>query len=223
MCGRFTLSTSADVVAEFFELADVPRLEPRYNIAPTQPVAAVVVDAEAGYRALTHFQWGLVPSWSEDPSIGSRMINARGETVRTKPSYRSAFKWRRCLIPASGFYEWQKTDGAKQPHVITMADDSAFALAGLWEHWSGDDGTEIDSCTIITTDANTLLAPLHNRMPVILPNRVFEPWLDPGNDDTKSLETLLAPYPSERMKHHPVSTYVNSPSRDDPKCVEPLE
>lgn len=223
MCGRFTLSTSAEVVAEFFELAEVPRLEPRYNIAPTQPVAAVVFDVQAGARSLTHFQWGLIPSWSKDPSVGARMINARAETVATKPSYRSAFKRRRCLIPASGFYEWQNTAGGKQPHLIGMADGSAFALAGLWEHWSSDDGTEIESCTIITTEPNELLAQIHNRMPVILPRAVYAPWLDPASEDTKSLESLLVPYPAEAMSHYPVSTYVNSPAHDGPKCVEVAE
>lgn len=222
MCGRFTLSTSAEVVAEFFELAEVPRLEPRYNIAPTQPVAAVVFDAQAGARALTHFQWGLIPSWSKDPTIGARMINARAETVAIKPSYRSAFKRRRCLIPASGFYEWQKTGAGKQPYVIGMADGSVFALAGLWEHWSSDDGTEIDSCAILTTEPNELLAPIHNRMPVILPRAVHAPWLDPANDKTSSLVSLLVPYPADAMRHVPVSTFVNSPGHDGPKCVEPL-
>jgi len=222
MCGRFTLSTSAEVVAEFFELGEVPELAPRYNIAPTQPVAAVVLDAKAGARVLTHYQWGLIPSWSKDPTIGARMINARAETVATKPSYRTAFKRRRCLLPASGFYEWQKTGGGKQPHLIAMHDGAVFALAGLWEHWSGADGTEIESCTIITTEPNELLAPIHNRMPVILSKKLHATWLDPASEDTKSLESLLKPFPAKTMQAHPVSTYVNSPSRDGPKCIEPI-
>lgn len=223
MCGRFTLSTSAEVVAEFFELGEVPELAPRYNIAPTQPVAAVVVDSKAGARVLNHYQWGLIPSWSKDPTIGARMINARAETVASKPSYRAAFKRRRCLIPASGFYEWQKLNGGKQPHLIAMRDGGVFALAGLWEHWSSADGSEIESCTIITAEPNELAAPIHNRMPVILPKTVHSAWLDPANEDPKSLESLLKPFPAKRMHAYPVSTYVNSPSRDGPKCIEPIE
>ncbi len=167
MCGRYTLKTPIDVVAEHFGLDEYPSsLTPSYNIAPTQEVAAVVEEDEK--RKLKMFRWGLVPSWAKDPAIGNKMINARAETVSEKPSFRSAFKRRRCLIVADGFYEWQKTDGgAKQPYHFRMKDSSPFAFAGLWETWDGD-GADVRSCSIITTDANDLMKEIHHRMPVIL-------------------------------------------------------
>jgi len=232
MCGRFTLATSTEVVAEFFELASAPDIPPRYNIAPTQSVFAVVDAGESApsarasaRRMLRTFHWGLVPAWAKDPSIGARMINARAETVANKPSFRSAFRRRRCLIPADGFYEWQKPHdgkkGRKQPYCIRMADGRVFALAGLWERWEGADGAAIESCTIITTTPNALIQPLHDRMPVILPRGDHALWLDPQVTDAGRVEPLLAPYPADGMDAHPVSTIVNNAANDTPLCCRP--
>lgn len=167
MCGRFTLRTPAKHIAEIFGLSDVFDLPHQYNIAPSQDVAAVRLNREGKKRELAMLHWGLVPFWAKDPKIGYRTINARAETLATKPSFRNAFKKRRCLIVADGFYEWQKTNGKKQPFLIHMKDDRPFAFAGLWEHWKGDDEV-IESCTIIVTEANDLMKPIHDRMPVIL-------------------------------------------------------
>ena len=221
MCGRFTLTSSADVVAELFELSQPPTFTPRYNIAPTQGVVAVLPDAGGG-RTTAVLHWGLVPSWAKDPGIGSRMINARAETVASKPSFRTAFQRRRCLIVADGFYEWQKLGKTKQPHYIAMQDGRPFAFAGLREHWVGPDGSVIDSCTIITTEPNELMAPLHNRMPVILPADEYATWLDPSLEAADRLEPLLCPYPTDEMRAIPVSTHVNSPAHDDAQCVRPI-
>ncbi|MFN2190460.1 MAG: SOS response-associated peptidase, partial [Candidatus Promineifilaceae bacterium] len=168
MCGRFTLVAPGEAIAELFDLTDIPSLVPRYNIAPTQPVAAVRLSQSTGDRELTYFHWGLIPRWAKDTKIGSRMINARSETAAEKPSFRSAFKYRRCLVPADGFYEWQKVNGGKQPVRIQMKNGDPFAIAGLWENWISSDGSEIDSCTLLTTEPNDLLRAVHNRMPVLL-------------------------------------------------------
>jgi putative SOS response-associated peptidase YedK len=218
MCGRYTLKTPADVLAERFDLDEYPSsLTPSYNIAPTQEVAAVVEEDEK--RKLELFRWGLVPSWAKDPAIGNKMINARAETVSEKPSFRSAFKKRRCLIVADGFYEWQKSDNGKQPFYIRMKDSSPFAFAGLWESW--DKGEQIRSCSIITTDANDLMNEIHHRMPVILPPENYGVWLDPDFDEKEALSDLLRPYPSEEMKAYAVSRRVNRPSNNEPSVIEP--
>jgi putative SOS response-associated peptidase YedK len=222
MCGRFTLATPPEIVAEFFELAVAPELTSRYNIAPTQPAPAILVDETNGGRAFRSLHWGLIPTWAKEASIGSRMINARAETLAEKPSFRTAFKRRRCLIATDGFYEWQKLDRGKQPHCIRMADDAVFAMAGLWERWRSPDGSQLDSCTIITTEPNELLAPIHDRMPVILAHDRFGEWLDPENKDTESLERLLRPFPADAMRYFPVSTRVNAPAIDDVGCVAPI-
>ncbi len=221
MCGRFTLAADPDTLATLFELDTVPELRPRYNIAPTQPVAAVLLDAERQRRQFTFLTWGLIPSWAKDIKIGARMINARSETVAEKPAYRSAFKYRRCLIPASGFYEWQRRRGGKQPYYIALHDHQPFAIAGLWERWQSPDGSVIESCTLLTTTPNELIRPLHNRMPVILPPVVFQEWLSPRTPATR-LQPLLRPYPADAMIAYPVSTRVNSPAYDAPDCIEPL-
>lgn len=183
----------------------------------SQQIATVRL-APNNSRELAFLRWGLVPSWADDPAIGYKMINARGETVATKPSFRKAFKARRCLVVADGFYEWQKTDGKKQPHYIRLKHDGPFAFAGLWEHW-GRDGTEIDSCTIITTDANELMAPIHNRMPVILAPTDYDVWLDPAVEEVERLQPLLRPFPAGEMTAYPVSTVVNSPRNETEECV----
>jgi len=218
MCGRFTLRTSPRSVADAFGLNDVPLFEPRYNIAPTQPVAAIQL--QDGHRQLSFLRWGLIPSWADDPSIGNRMINARAEGVADKPSFRSAFKKSRCLIVADGFYEWKKLDKSKQPYYIKLQDECPFAFAGLAEHWHRGDQT-IDSCTIITTDPNELMVGIHDRMPVILPPDAYDLWLDPEFQDKEKLLSMLRPYPAEGMVAYPVSTIVNSPRNENPACVEP--
>ena len=217
MCGRYTLRTPVDTLVQQFEIAEYPSsITPNYNVAPTQGVAAVI--AENGKRKLEMLHWGLIPSWAKDPEIGNKMINARAETVAEKPSYRKAFKERRCLILADGFYEWQKTDSGKQPFYIRMEDESPFAFAGLWESWHN--GHEIRSCTIITTSPNEVAAQVHNRMPVILPPEYHELWLEPAVREPDQLLPLLRPYPVEDMEAYPVSRRVNSPSNDGPGCVE---
>jgi len=197
-------------------------LAPRYNIAPTQPVAAVRINRDTKERELTHLHWGLIPSWAKDPGIGSRMINARSETAAEKPSFRGAFKYRRCLVPADGFYEWQKLNGRKQPVRIHMKDGQPFAIAGLWEHWMDPGGSEIESVTLLTTTPNELLEPVHNRMPVILAPEDYELWLDLGAQHPGEVQHLLGPYPAEGMDFYPVSTHVNNPHNEDPQCIEPL-
>ncbi|MDP8952934.1 MAG: SOS response-associated peptidase [Actinomycetota bacterium] len=196
----------------------MPEVPPSYNVAPTQEVAAVLV--EGGERRLEMLRWGLIPSWADEPQIGSRMINARSETVSEKPSFRGAFRKRRCLIPADGFYEWQRTDNGKQPYHIHARDGSPFAFAGLWESWSGDEG-EIRSCTILTTEANEVVGEVHHRMPVIVAPEDYETWLDPDLHDADWLAPLLTPYPSEALEAYPVSRFVNNPSNNDERCVEP--
>lgn len=223
MCGRFTLIAPGEAVAELFDLSEAPELAPRYNIAPTQPVAAVRYNRDKGKREFTHFHWGLIPSWAKDPAIGSRMINARSETAAEKPSFRAAFKYRRCLVPTDGFYEWWKVDGGKQPVRIHMKDERPFAIAGLWEHWQSPDGSEIESCTLLTTGPNDLLKPIHNRMPVILAKEDFDLWLDPGAQHPGEVQPLLRPFTSDKMTFYPVSTHVNNPRNEDPTCIAPLE
>ena len=218
VCGRYTLRTPVETLVERFEIDEYPSsITPNYNVAPTQGVAAVM--AEKGKRKLEMLHWGLIPSWAKDPEVGNRMINARAETVAEKPSYRKAFKGRRCLILADGFYEWQKTDSGKQPFYIRMQDESPFAFAGLWESWQN--GHEIRSCTIITTAPNEVAASIHNRMPVILHPEDYEMWLDPDFDEREPLTTLLKPFPAEAMEAYPVSRRVNKPSNNDSGVIEP--
>jgi len=221
MCGRFTLRTSPSEISRFFEVA-IQDLAPRYNIAPTQSIAAIRVAPDAQQREFTKLHWGLIPSWAKDRKIGYSTINARAETVDSKPSFRSSFKKRRCLILADGFFEWQKSDDKKkQPFYIHMKDNRPFAFAGLWERWKGD-GDEIESCTIIVTEGNDLMKPIHDRMPVILDPTNFDFWLDPEVDDVTQLRELLQPYSGNGLEAEPVSTLVNSPKNDVAACVTPV-
>lgn len=213
MCGRYTLRTKASDLAEVFRVLDAPDFSPRFNIAPTQMVLAV---RQNGAREFVRLRWGLVPSWADDPAIGNRMINARSETVATKPSFRSAFKSRRCLIVADGFYELQKVGKAKQPFFIRMKDDRPFGFAGLWEHWERGE-KPIDSCTIITTTPNDVTKAVHDRMPVIIAPDDYDRWL------TGEPAELLRPYPPENMEAFPVSTLVNSPKNESADCVRPMK
>ncbi len=222
MCGRFTLITPAEALAEQFQLFEIPSLVPRYNIAPTQPVAAVRRVPGDGQRELVLLRWGLVPFWAKDPGIGARMINARSETVAEKPAFRAAFRRRRCLVLADGFYEWRRLERGKQPFYVRLRDERPFAFAGLWEHWEGSDEAAIDSCTLMTTEPNDLIRPVHSRMPVILAPKDYDLWLDPGVQKADLLRPLLRPYPSEGMLAYPISTWVNKPKNDSPRCIEPL-
>lgn len=226
MCGRFTLTASPDQLTALFELPQEPVVVPRYNIAPTQPVAVVRMNPQAAAREWALTYWGLVPSWSKDPSMGARMINARSETVTEKPAFRAAFKRRRCLVPASGFYEWKKEGKGKQPYYITTPDGSPFAIAGLWEYWEGADGSALESCTLLTTSANTLMQPLHDRMPVIVQPEDYAQWLGSGRDETPQaldqLQHLLRPYADDGLIAYPVSTYVNNTRNEGADCMQAL-
>lgn len=220
MCGRYTLTTQVEVLAEEFGLSGpLPEIPPSYNVAPTEQVAAVI--AGDGGRRLEMLKWGLIPAWADGPEIGSRMINARSETAHEKPSFRRAFRERRCLIPADGFYEWQRTDNVKQPFHIRMRSGRPFAFAGLWESWK-DSGSEIKSCTILTTEANGLVGEIHPRMPVVLAPEDYGLWLDTDVREAELLLPLLEPYPDDVMEAYPVSRFVNNPSNDDERCVEPV-
>lgn len=222
MCGRFTLTADTKKLAEAFAEFEPPEeLVPRYNVAPSQPVA---VAANNGRHKIEYFQWGLIPAWAKDPKIGYRMINARAETLAEKPSFRNAYKRRRCLVLSDGFYEWRKTPDAKTktPMYIRLASGEPFAFAGLWESWQSKDASTILSCTIITTTPNELLAQIHNRMPVILPPATYSQWLDPAERNPDELSNLLKPYPAEQMAAYEVSTLVNNPRNDAPGCIEPV-
>lgn len=220
MCGRYTQTQSGEAIAAAFQLADVPAPPPRYNVAPTQPVSAIAQPGPT--RQFRIFQWGLVPSWSKDPTIGNRMFNARAETVAEKPSFRAPFKRRRCLILADGFYEWLRDGKKKQPIYIQMIDQALFGLAGIWEAWSGADGSYLETCTILTTEPNELMAPIHNRMPVIIHPEDYALWLAPEVQTKAPLMHLLRPYEAEAMQAYPVSTFVNNARNESPECIEPL-
>ena len=221
MCGRFSLFSPGELISRHFGVTIDHDLDPRYNIAPTQPVAAVRLTQDSAAREFTYLTWGLIPSWAKDPKIGSRMINARSETAAEKPSFRAAFKRRRCLIPATGFYEWQRLGERKQPMFIHAADGNPFGLAGLWEIWHSPDGSVVHSCTILTTEPNELMAPIHNRMPVIIEPEDYSMWLDPGPSPQDALH-LMRPYPAQMMEAYPVSTAVNNPRNENPQCIEPI-
>ncbi len=231
MCGRYSLTSPTEAVRKVFDFPELPNLPPRANIAPSQEVAAVRLggggagadmEAEAGGRHFLWLRWGLIPAWAKDPAIGNRMINARAETLAGKPAFRAAFRKRRCLIVADGFYEWKSESGRKQPYRITLAGGGPFAFAGLWERWSDPQGgVAIESCTIVTTEANTLLKEIHPRMPVILAPAAFDSWLDPATPGAEA-QGLLGPYPSEALTYYRVSPRLNSPATDDPALIEPL-
>ena len=221
MCGRFTITLAADEVHEQLELGELPPdWRPRYNVAPSQPVAAVT-DPQS--RQVEWLRWGLIPFWAKDMAIGNRLINARSETVTEKPSFRQAFAQRRCLILADGFFEWQRSKEKKSPSVpyhFHRKDRGVFAFAGLWERWRSPEGEELRSCTILTTSANGVVAPVHDRMPVILSGADLWAWLNPAKPEAH--QALLKPYPEDWMEAYPVSRVVNNPGQDVPECVLPV-
>ena len=219
MCARFQFAPPEDWVEEF-GLTDAPVVAPRYNIAPTQDVLAVR-RRRAGDRQARLFRWGLVPSWADDPAMGNRLINARAESVASRPAFRESFLQRRCLVPASGFYEWKKFGRAREPWLIRLKGGATFAFAGVWDRWSRGEGSAIESCSLITTSANPLVAPIHGRMPVLIDRAAYDAWLDPRATED-DLRTLLAPFPAERMETFPVSPRVNSTAVDDADLTRPV-
>jgi putative SOS response-associated peptidase YedK len=222
MCGRFTLTFDPAESKDEFEGVTFPaKFAPRFNIAPTQPILAIPND---GHNTADFFVWGLIPSWAKDPEIGNRLINARGETLAEKPSFRGGYKYKRCLIPADGFYEWKTIPGSKTkiPHFIHLKTGKPFAFAGLWDEWHSPEGTSIRSCTIVTTSPNKLMASIHNRMPVILHPKDYPEWLEPLPQPAEKLNHLITGFPAELMEAYPVSTLVNSPANDRADCVLPV-
>lgn len=220
MCGRYVLTADTDTIQLAFDLENVPQVHTaRFNIAPSQPIAAITNEDP---KTLTFLKWGLIPSWSKDPAMGNKMINARSESAPEKPAFRAAFKRRRCLIPADGFFEWQKRGSSKVPMFIHMSDYSVFAFAGLWEVWHSPEGDEIRTATILTTEPNELMKSIHDRMPVILPREHYQVWLAPGDQKVDDLRRLMKPFDASRMAAYSVSTFVNNPANDTPETIEPL-
>ncbi len=224
MCGRFTQTATPETVAKHFQLPEIPLFKPNYNVSPSHQVAAVRLGSESAKREAVLFRWGLIPSWAKDMKIGFQCINAKAETVAEKPAFRSAFKKKRCLIVADGFYEWQKYTGRdgkerKQAIRICRKDREPFGFAGLWEYW-GPDGTEpIESCTIVTTAPNELMTQIHNRMPVILHPNAYDEWLDPLSQPNQ-LKTLLRPCPHEDLEAYPVTALVGNPRNNAPGLLD---
>lgn len=216
MCGRYALTSPPAVIAARFNLLWVPEISAHYNIAPAQNIP-VVRNTERGGE-LVLLKWGLIPSWARDASIGARLINARGETLADKPAFRNAYRHRHCLIPADAFYEWKAVDGRKQPYCIQLRDKALFAMAGLWEHWLAPDGQAVESCTIITVDANARVAELHARMPLIVAPQDYQAWLSSETTPALALPTSV---PAAEMLYYPVSTRVNNARNDDPACLAP--
>lgn len=223
MCGRFSQAADARALVEQFRLAAEPEeIRPRWNVAPTQDVAVVRLE-DGAQRRLAFLRWGLIPFWAKDEKIGYRTINARSETVFEKPAYRAAVRQRRCLVPATGFYEWKKEGKGKVPHFVRMQDGRPFGIAGLWERWEPPAGETVESCTLLTTTPNALLKPVHDRMPVILPPEDYDLWLDPAVQERDRLEPLLRAFPPDAMEAFPVSRRVNNPRADDATLVQPAD
>ncbi len=224
MCGRFTLQTPNESLSKLFDGLRFPKLSPRYNIAPTQNVVSVR-QSITGNNEVAMLRWGLVPFWAKDLKAGARMINARSETAATKPSFRAAFKSRRCLVVADGFYEWKKVGKEKQPYYITRVDSQPFCLAGLWESWSDKEADPrelpVETCTILTIQANAMMAPLHDRMPVFLGREQQQLWLDIEFRDREKLEETLVPCPDDWLQATAVNKVVNKATNEQPECIEP--
>jgi putative SOS response-associated peptidase YedK len=221
MCGRFTLFSDGAELARLFGCGFELPLQPRYNIAPSQEVPVVrLAEDQPGTRQAAMLGWGLVPLWASEVSFGFQCINARSETAASKPAFRASFRRRRCLIPADGFFEWPKKGKARQPFLFRMRDGQPFAFAGLWDYWTKGDGRE--TCAILTTTANELVRPFHERMPVILPLAFHDDWLEPQSDAPQWLQTALRPYPAQEMEAVPVSSWVNNARHEGPECVRPV-
>lgn len=224
MCGRYRLSRRKELLAEYFDTNfDDLEWEPRYNVAPTQQIPVLRQGMKGAPWRASLMQWGLIPAWATDRSGGARMINARSETASTKPSFREALQKRRCLIPADGFYEWKRNGKSKQPYCFEVGEGEVFAFAGLWDSWRDAGGTMVETCTILTTTPNEMLADVHDRMPLILASDVHDAWLDPEMQDADRALELLRPLDSKLMRRYPVSTRVNQVINDDVECSLPVE
>jgi putative SOS response-associated peptidase YedK len=223
VCGRYRLSRRKRVIEEYFNAVAEEEWTPRYNIAPTQPVPVIRQNPKEPVRELSIIRWGLIPSWARDSSGAAKMINARSETAGSKPAFRDALKSRRCLIPADGFYEWQRTAKSKQPFCFEVNDGQSFAFAGLWDRWKSPDGTWIRTCSILTTTPNAVTSPVHDRMPVILDPDSYDLWLDPGMTDVEAATDLLKPCDAQLMRRYPVSTRINHVTNDDQACSAPVD
>ena len=224
MCGRYRLSRRKQIIEEHFEAADWhDDWSPRYNIAPTQPLPVVRQHPKEPVRQISLMKWGLIPNWARDTSIAGSTINAKSETAATKPAFRDPLKFRRCLIPADGFYEWQRTPTSKQPYCFEVNNGDLFAFAGLWDGWKDASGNWIKTCSILTTLPNALTSAVHDRMPVILHPDSYDLWLDPGMNNVQVISALLKPYDAGLMRSYPVSTRVNSTGNDDADCSRPVD
>jgi len=220
MCGRYTLTSAPEAIRALFRYAEQPNFPPRYNIAPTQPIP--IVRIVEGKRQFALVRWGLLPAWVKDPKNFTLVINARGESVNDKPAFRAAMKYRRCLIPADGFYEWQAGASRKRPYYVRGKNGGPLAFAGLWETWTGPNGEELETAAIVTTDANKTLAPIHERMPVVVPPEAFDLWLDCAQVDAETAATLIAPAGDDVLEAYEISTAVNRVANDDARLIEPL-
>lgn len=220
MCGRFALAATPEELSRHFNLRKTVTLEPRYNIAPSQPIV-IIRDSIGSYR-LSAARWGLIPQWAKDEKIGYNLINARAETVSEKPAFREAFNQRRCLVPAIGFYEWLHKGDQKQPYFIKMKNSGLFAMAGIWESWKSPDGREIESCAIITTTANGIVGKIHDRMPAIIPKESYGIWIDPARNGQPFRE-YFHPYSPFKMIAYPVSGMVNNPKNEGPGCMKKVD
>jgi putative SOS response-associated peptidase YedK len=224
MCGRYRLSRRKQILEEYFDSADWQEdWNPRFNIAPTQPVPVIRQNPKKAARETTLMRWGLIPSWAKDSSAAAQMINARSETASTKPAFREPLKSRRCLIPADGFYEWARTGKAKQPYCFEVNDGELFAFAGLWDRWKDPSGNWMKTCSILTTIPNVVTSAVHDRMPVILDPDAYDVWLDPGMKDVRDASELLKPYDARLMRCFPVSARINYVANDDEDCSKPME
>ena len=223
MCGRYRLSRRKQIVEEYFDASGDEDWNPRYNIAPTQPIPVIRQHPKEPSRVLSLMRWGLIPSWAKDMSGAGGMINARSETAATKPAFRDPMKFRRCIVPADGFYEWLRRPGTKQPFCFEVNNGELFAFAGLWDGWQDPSGQWIKSCSILTTTPNAVTSAIHDRMPVILNRGDYETWLDPGMTNVEALPDLLKPYDARMMRSYPVGSRVNQVQNDDPECSAPVE
>ena len=223
MCGRYRLSRRKKVIEEYFDAFGDEDWSPRYNIAPTQPVPIIRQNPKEPVREMSLVRWGLIPSWSKDSSASARMINARSETAATLPAFRDALKSRRCLIPADGFYEWQRVGKTKQPYCFEVGNAQMFAFAGIWDRWKDPSGNWVKTCSILTTMPNAVTSAVHDRMPVILDPDSYDLWLDPGMHDASTVSDMLKPYDAQLMRRYPISTRINHVANDDVECSAPVE